>query len=337
MPHFPKPFFRKARKAWFVQIDGRQFKLGQDRETAFTRYRELTGKPPRERPRERPLADDQVVVIFDRFLAWVERHRAPRTYCFYKERLQSFAKTLQAGMCVSQLKPYHVQEWLDQHPTWNDGQRRGCIMTVQRSLNWALRLGYIDRSPIAHMEKPRGGRREEIVTEAEYPKLFAALRTEGFRDLIVAAWETGARPQELMRVEARHVDLANSRWVFPPHEAKVKSRPRIVYLNDKALEITQRLMKLRKKGPLFRNQRNRPWVPWALNCQYQRLEQRFGKRICLYTLRHSFATRMLQKGLDALTVAILLGHANPAMLSLTYQHLQHNPQHLLEQVRKASG
>jgi hypothetical protein len=32
MPHFPKPFYRSARKAWFVQIGSRQISLGTDRD-----------------------------------------------------------------------------------------------------------------------------------------------------------------------------------------------------------------------------------------------------------------------------------------------------------------
>ncbi|MFN8707329.1 MAG: tyrosine-type recombinase/integrase, partial [Planctomyces sp.] len=57
---------------------------------------------------------------------------------------------------------------------------------------------------------------------------------------------------------------------------------------------------------------------------------------CLYSLRHSFATIALQSGLDGLTVAILLGHRDPSMLAKVYQHLSHNPDHLLRQVRKAA-
>ena len=57
----------------------------------------------------------------------------------------------------------------------------------------------------------------------------------------------------------------------------------------------------------------------------------------LYALRHSWATHALQRGVDSLTVAILMGHQDPSMLARVYQHLSLNPSHLLEQARKAVG
>jgi hypothetical protein len=47
MPHFPKPFFRTARQAWFVQLGRKQVNLGPDRDEAFKRYRSTrnTRKP----------------------------------------------------------------------------------------------------------------------------------------------------------------------------------------------------------------------------------------------------------------------------------------------------
>lgn len=39
-----------------------------------------------------------------------------------------------------------------------------------------------------------------------------------FRDLIIAIWETGCRPQEAFKVEARHVDKEQGRWVFKLRE-----------------------------------------------------------------------------------------------------------------------
>jgi integrase len=105
------------------------------------------------------------------------------------------------------------------------------------------------------MEKPAGGKREVVVTQAEFDALLGATRMREFRDLLIVSWETGCRPQESLRVEARHVDLQHARWVFPASEAKSKNRPRIIYLTEPALEITQRLMLAHPAGPLFHGNR----------------------------------------------------------------------------------
>ena len=60
-------------------------------------------------------------------------------------------------------------------------------------------------------------------------------------------------------------------------------------------------------------------------------------RYSLYALRHSWATNALQRGLDGLTVAVLMGHEDPSTLAKVYQHLSHNPKHLLEQAKRAAS
>ncbi len=57
MPHFPKPFFRKSRRAWYVQINGRQHNLGRDRQEAFRQYYDLM-----RQPQDRPIAADTVAL-----------------------------------------------------------------------------------------------------------------------------------------------------------------------------------------------------------------------------------------------------------------------------------
>jgi integrase len=331
MARTPKPWWRKDRRCWFVTIDGVRHNLGQNRKLAFQRFHELMAAPKQKR-----VPSDSVLAIIDVFLEWTKRHRALRTYEWYLQRCQWFVQSIPA-LTVAQLKPFHVQQWLDEHPTWSDGHKRGCVIAIQRALRWAEKQGYIERSPIQHFEKPKAGRRDEIVRSDEYKTILGQVKDEAFLDLLTVAWESGPRPQELLRVGARHVDLANSRWVFQPNESKGKKRPRIVYLTEKALEITTRRMLKWPTGPIFRNSRGNPWTAYAVNCRFCRLKEKIGKKVCLYTFRHSFATRMLEAGTDALTVAVLLGHADVSMLARVYQHLSHNPKHLLEQVRKAAG
>jgi len=78
MPHFPKPYFRKGRGLWYVQIDGRQINLGPDRDDAFQHYHRLMGEP-----RQRHVASGSLAGVIDAFLEWVDRNRSPATYEWY--------------------------------------------------------------------------------------------------------------------------------------------------------------------------------------------------------------------------------------------------------------
>jgi integrase len=144
-------------------------------------------------------------------------------------------------------------------------------------MRWAKRQGHIDVNPIADLEQPRGGKREVVVSEGEFEEILSLTVDESFRDLLIVTWETGCRPQESLRVEARHVDLANQRWVFPETEGKT-GVPRIVYLTDKAMAITRRLVLRYPKGRLFRNSNGKPWTTDAVNNAFTRLQIRMGRR-----------------------------------------------------------
>ena len=79
--HVPKPFYRKSRDTWYVEIDGRQISLGKDRESAFQRYYQIMAAPPEERQqRSQGTAGGlKLTELFDRFLDWVHQHRAGLT------------------------------------------------------------------------------------------------------------------------------------------------------------------------------------------------------------------------------------------------------------------
>jgi integrase len=332
MPHYPKPFFRKSRRTWYVQINGRQHNLGPDQEDAFRQYHDLM-----RQPQDRPIVADTVAAIIDTFLDWCEKHRSHDTYEWYRYRLQRFVDVIPRGLKAGRLKPYHVQRWVDSYDDLSPGSKRNYCRAIQRALRWAEQQGYVDRSPIAHLEKPPQGKRNIVISPEEFDQLLAGISMREARDLLATAWETGARAQEILRVEARHVDLQHSRWVFPPEEEKMGRIPRIVYLTEKPLEITKRLVLQYPTGRLFRNSQGVPWTTDAVNNLFQRIERKIGKKYCLTVFRHSWCTHALSKGLDALTVAVLMGHADPSMVARVYSHLSHAPTYLLEQARKAAS
>lgn len=278
MPRFPKPFFKKSHQSWYVQLDGKQVRLGPDEKAAHRRYHELMAEGAKVEPVPSRVASPRLVEIFDHFLNFCRDQRAPDTYEWYRWRLQMFVDEIAASLTVAQLKPFHLDDWFAKHPDWASGTKNGMCRAVQRALRWAERRGRIERSPVAFYEKPRLGRRTIVVSPAEFEEMLACVPQQEFRDLLSVTWETAARPQESLVVEARHVDLENNRWVFPPEESKVDKWPRVVYLSPTAVEITKRLMLQHPTGPMFRNSNGDPWTTFSVNCAFIRLQTTIGMK-----------------------------------------------------------
>jgi integrase len=303
MPHQPWPFYRAPRNTWFVEVGKKQLPLGKHPADAPPPKKGDDGKwiPPREimaayyrvmgsgAAPARPAASrgDLPVTVaeaLDEYLGWLrgQSHKAARTVRWYEAYLQSFLDALEDQLLpIERLEPRHVTHWLALHPGWASG-RRGAITAVQRALNWSAKEGLLKalglRSPLAGMEKPPQGRREQLVSEAELNLILAIASDDCFRDLVYAAWDTGCRPDELFTVEASFFDAVNGVWVFPLKESKGKRYRRVVYLTDRMVALTKRLAEAHPAGPLFRNADGTPWCASAVKCRFQRLHVALGLR-----------------------------------------------------------
>jgi integrase len=339
MARTPKPWWREDRQAWFVTIRGERVNLGPDKAAAEREFHRLMSQPPAERRTAKPATGLSVAEVFDKYLDWCKQHRAGRTYEWYLDHIQSFVDSLDEpeNLPAAALKPFHVIEWTDKRPKWGANYRRGAIIAIQRPFNWAAKLGYIHESPIRNIEKPQPTRREQVISEKEWQAIRDHYPVgDPFRELLEFAWETGCRPQEAKNIEARHVDLEKHRVVFPPAEAKGKRRWRIIYLTPRAEEIVKAKLSVHATGPLFLNSRGRKWTCFSMACRFTRLKGHLGVRYACYSLRHGFATRKLEAGLDHLTVAALMGHADATMLARVYSHIGEREDHLREQLNRGS-
>ncbi|QEL19355.1 tyrosine-type recombinase/integrase [Limnoglobus roseus] len=283
MSHSPKPFFRSARNAWYVQVGKQQIKLTPGPKNAVTEkaawaefYRVMAAPRPSPVSREKKSTELSVAELLDKFLSWTEKHRAGRSLEWYTEHLQSFCKSLKPSaktLLPTDLKPHHLQDWVDSpaHAKWGANQRRGAIVAVLRPFNWAVKLGYLDKNPVNGVEKPQATKRESTVTAADFTRLLGFVKDAAFRDLLIFAYEVGVRPQEARLIEARHVHLDKHRIEIPPAEAKGKRRWRVIYLTTAAEESLAKLRSIRPTGKLFRNIDGNPWRAQAVVSRFQRL------------------------------------------------------------------
>ncbi len=361
MAHHPFPYFRPARNAWFVEIDGHEHTLGKHPDSLPAPKKNDEGKwspPPgimklyhrRMGDRGSPAAVQiaapagrYVAELIDDFLDKYAATKAPRTYEWYKRCLQSFRDATPELLTIGELAPSHVTDWLH-GKTWSDATRHGAIHAVKKAVRWACREHKLGASPLADVTAPTPQRREAVINQQQWPHVLGASTDDEFKDLLTFLWETGARPQEARHVEARHFEPSHARIVFPACESKGKKFPRVIYLTPAAAEVVARLATKYPEGKLFRDSEGKPWTRNAIRCRFRR--QRIHRRVkvkvpglCCYAIRHSYATNALRAGVDPVTLAVLMGHADASMIATVYQHLATDPEYLraaATRARKAS-
>lgn len=338
---FPKPWFRKSRNQWYVQIDGVQRSLGPDKTEAFREYHRMMAAPPSERPTapkgDNPLVydpDPVVIAVVDQFLVWASVNYKRSTYEWYAWRLNSFAREIPPLLRSAELRQHHITAWFGKNPEWSNTYRNTCVRAVQRAFNWAVQEGYFNASPAARLTKPEPSVREFTFSETDIARMLAEIRGLEFRLFLRVMLATGCRPEQIRAVEARHFDPEKRTWILGPD---VVGKPGTVYLPADVVALCRQLAIARPIGPLFRNSRGNPWTRNAVQLRMRSLREKLGlpRGAVSYALRHTYCTRALESGMDCVTVARLMGHKSLDMVMKVYAHL--SDRHLAAEAERAAG
>lgn len=317
-PH--KPWFRKSRNTWHVEIDGKQHNLGPDKDEAHRRFHQLLSEKPAA------ATAGSVASLLDSFIIHCEETKSPKTVRWYTDYLQDFLDFLPypERAIPSDIRPKDVRSWVDSRKT----AKRARITAVKAAFRWGHSEGWMAHNTLASMKRPEAKKREQIISTEEMVKLLRLTKHKCFRDLLMYSWETGARPQEAKGLTADQVDFDNHRCVLHYLDSKGKRVSRVIYMTSRAERIVQH--NLPKSGCVFLNTRGEPWTANAVRSRFKRLETTIGRRYTQYAFRHTFATRKLKAGVSPIVVAELLGHSDVSTLAKIYQHVAQDPKHMLD-------
>lgn len=332
---YPKPYYRTSRQTWCVQIGRDQYTLvkgpkEETKEEGYRRYHALMAS----RGRAAPVGNLTVAGACELFLDHAERSVKANTYQQYRIKLQQLVDTL-GSVKLDELTAEQIADWAASRG-WSDSTRRGAITAVKVCLAWCVRTGHATANPARDVKRPRMRRRERTVTAAER----AAIRAEfadGFGDFLDALGWTGARPGEVMRLEAAHVDWDAAYAALPGKTTGATGELVEFPLIPPMFELCRRLAEAHPTGPLFRNAKGGPWTENAVRCRMRRLRRRLGiAGVTAYTYRHSFATDALERGVPLADVAALMNHKD-VRTTMGYNHLGKRRDHLRRQAERAQG
>jgi site-specific recombinase XerD len=150
-----------------------------------------------------------------------------------------------------------------------------------------------------------------VLSDGEIASLLRSVRRRKLRAILMLAYGAGLRVHEVCHLHVTDID--SERMVIHVRTAK-GGRQRQVMLSPRVLEALRDYWKWsRPKGPALFAGRTQPYLSEAaVREQLHKVVDRAAlkKRITPHTLRHSFATHLLEHGTDVRVVGALLGHAN---------------------------
>lgn len=210
---------------------------------------------------------------------------------------------------------------------WRDQEHQVRPVTLRHDLHalsvlfqWAQTRGWMNENPTRQVPIPsdREAVRQHIVTAEEEQAYLAAAagQSRDLHDVAVLILTQGMRPAEVCALQVADVEIGRRR--LHVRASKSTAGKRSLWLTSEALEIlTARVAAAAALATrwLFPQQGN-PAVPIErVNNAHARVRKLHPQlQFCLYDLRHTFATRAAEAGINGFALAAILGHASTRTL-----------------------
>jgi integrase/recombinase XerC len=278
----------------------------------------------------------RAIRYFEQYLK-IERNVSPHTVRNYLSDLSQFSSFLTSGgrdQGVDKIDLVTLRAYLAELK--KNGLSKTTVArklaTLRSFFQYLTREGWVDQNPARWITAPKKEKRlPKFLTVDEAQRLMGNPRILRDTAILETFYSTGIRISELVSLKKEDIDFhAGLIRVFGKGR-----KERIVPIGEKAMTVLQQYLQLfpLAEGVVFCNAKREPLTTRTIHRivkQYMRQIDR--PSFSPHTLRHTFATHLLEGGADLRSVQEMLGHTT---LSTTqrYTHLQVD--HLMQVYDKA--
>ncbi len=282
-------------------------------------------------------ADGSVEPMIVRFLdaVWMERGLSPNTLAAYRADLTALSRWLrQRGTAMTRTTRNDLLGFIAWRVETGARPRSTArqLSSFRRFFRYLVREGVIKEDPTAQIAMPKIGRSlPKSLTEAQVDALLAAPQTSdplGYRDraMLEVLYATGLRVSEL--VSLKHGQVNQNQGVI--RIVGKGNRERLIPLGEEAVRwlsefvrgARSEILLDRQTDHLFPTRRGDRMTRQAFWHIIKRYAKKAGidRELSPHTLRHAFATHLLNHGADLRVVQMLLGHSDLSTTQI-YTHV----------------
>ncbi|MEH6472183.1 MAG: site-specific tyrosine recombinase XerD [Halopseudomonas sp.] len=266
---------------------------------------------------------------------WHEKGLSDNTLSSYRRDLKAFAAWLaESEQTLMEAERADILRYLNVRlrKRYSPSSTARMLSCLRGFFRYQLREQQIEHDPTLQVESPKLGRPlPQVLTEVEVDELLAAPDPQdpiGFRDRVMLEllYACGLRVTELISLQ---VSMVNMRQGVVRVMGK-GSKERLVPLGEEALEWLARylrqgrvmLLKRADSEVLFPSSRGQQMTRQTFwyRVKHYAAEAGIDKPISPHTLRHAFATHLLNHGADLRVVQLLLGHSDLSTTQI-YTHI----------------
>lgn len=265
----------------------------------------------------------------------------------YRERYEHNIRDVIGSMVISEVKPMHCQQVLNlMQEKYKGSTIEQCRITMASMFYYAYENQIISSSPViksVKSPKPVEKKIRFLTLEEQRKFLEVAEGTSNYYQFLFIL-NTGLRTGELAGLRWCDVDFKNrtisiNRTLefrygykeFKIGEPKSKSGYRTIPLTDTAYNILKikkaeqqkrKICSLQFKDYVFLNRKGTPTKNSAYDSTLYKLAEKAGiEKLSMHTLRHTFATRAIEQGMQPKVLQTILGHSTLAITMDTYVHI----------------
>ncbi len=253
------------------------------------------------------------------------RNLAMATQKRYVDRVAAFAKYFQRSpeqLGSEQIRKYQI--YLLNEKKLSSSTLNVTVCALRFLYKITLKRDW-DISRIPHARRER--KLPVVLSPEEVAQFLHAVKSVKYRAILITAYSAGLRVSEAVRLNVRDID--SKRMVIRVEQGKGR-KDRYVMLSPRLLDLLREYWKsYRPVDWLFPGRdRRRPTSPETVRKVCRRAASASGltKRVTPHTLRHSFATHLLEAGEDLRKIQLLLGHRSVASTA-RYTHVAVNNIH----------
>jgi integrase len=264
--------------------------------------------------------------FMDQFMEYSKSNYRPGTVGIYKRAEELFIEII-GDVTLQQITPFHWDKYQSVRlkkvsPVTVNIELR----TLSSVLNKAFRWKMIAYNPFASLSLCRvPDRNPEYFSKEEFQRFCDAMGNDWYKDVVQFAVLTGMRRSEITHLKWKNIDL-NQRTIqvvsSPTFRTKA-GKKRIVPIHRKLMPILKSRYNSDPEKHVFTHCTRKVKESYVTHrfSDYKVLSGIQRKGMHFHSLRHTFASWLVQEGVSLYEVQRLLGHSNISVTEI-YAHLQ---------------